>query len=243
MLIVTPRPLGIALLAIAIAGCAPAREPVAATVTAPAGAPPQRDGGSGEPTGDRATHRPAEPRRPLDDAGACPLRWEPREVGSVLRIPAGVMARAMDRVVLAACRCVRPGEAAHIVADIDFTEGRAVASANDAPEIARCLDDIPVLFEPWKVEGLSDCIGCGPRRFGVLRGSPPVDAPGEERKLRVVLPWRVDRTGESRAGGANRATGARRRASRQLGRASPRDAGAHQTGQLRLRRRVRGLAA
>jgi hypothetical protein len=142
---------------------------------------------------------PVEARRPLAESDACPLGWTPRAVGSVLRIPAEVMARPMSSVVAAACRCVRPGEDARVVAQIDVTAGQVVADAPDAPDVARCLEQITLpAFEPWSAGGASDCIDCGPRRYGVFRGSPRVDAPVEEARLRVTYPLRVDRSGETR---------------------------------------------
>lgn len=133
-------------------------------------------------------------RTPLAHAGSCPLRWERREVGSVLRIPADVMARPMDRVVDAACRCVRPGEAVAVVADIDFFAGRVAASSSDVV-VGRCLADVDMTFEPYREGGTGDCIDCGPRRFGVFRGSPPVDA-ARGAGLRVTYPLAVDRSRE-----------------------------------------------
>lgn len=107
------------------------------------------------------------------------------------------MARPLDRAVEAACRCVHPGEDARILVQIDFHDGAAVATAPDASAIDGCLAQVPLVFEAYRPEGpVTDCIACGPRRYGIFVGSEPLDTSPPDAHLRVTFPLRVDRTGE-----------------------------------------------
>lgn len=138
-------------------------------------------------------------RHPLAAAESCPLAWTPRDVGTVLHIPASVMSPPMAAVVAAACRCVQPGEVVTVVADIDFASGSVRASSSDSGLVDGCLAELPAAsFEPWSAgSSASDCVDCGPRHFGVLPGSDADDARmGASGAPHVRYPLRVDRAGE-----------------------------------------------
>jgi hypothetical protein len=128
---------------------------------------------------------------------ACPLQWPPREVGSVVRIPAHMMARAMAPVIEALCECTRPGEYADVMAKLDFAAGRATVTTPANAAIDGCVQTVQGSFEPFPEaqESWSDCIGCGPRRYGVFRGSLPADT-REPGGLRMVYGFKLDRSPE-----------------------------------------------
>ena len=130
---------------------------------------------------------------------ACGLSWTPREVGTVVRIPASMMARAMKPAVAGLCACTRPGEFTSIVVRIDFANGTAETRAPDESGLDACLTRTPGSFEgfPEAEHFEGDCIGCGPKRYGVFGGGddPPKDAPGRGG-LRLTIPFLVDRSNE-----------------------------------------------
>src|SRR5690242_19950805 len=65
---------------------------------------------------------PIERRIPIF-GGTCPLFFPPHDLGTVVRIPASMMSKAMDPVMHALCACTKPGEYSAIVAEIDFGKG------------------------------------------------------------------------------------------------------------------------
>jgi len=142
--------------------------------------------------------RPDPPPRRKPEAGrTCGLHWQPRDVGGVLIIPASVLSPAMGKVIEALCACSAPGEYADVRADIEFHDGKVGVSAKRSPVIDGCLSQVPVRFEPYRPDGpLSDCIGCGPRRYGVFHGSAPANTPEPPGRLRVVMAFRLDRSNE-----------------------------------------------
>lgn len=170
------RPL---IIALGVTGCVPARAPV-------------------EDLGLPLVFRePACPRAPsVDEAPDAPPP-EPApppladEVCSAVRIslPAthhGVIAReavvkmlddAAPALREAVCACPPRAASARLLvtATPDRGEIAARSYAPDAP-IDACLAERlgGVALPRWHLGG--DCIGCGPRRYGVLPGSPPVDS-------------------------------------------------------------------
>jgi hypothetical protein len=148
---------------------------------------------------ERALAREAPPL-PMSDAhvteGAldCSLSWTPRRLGaSVVAIPPETSARMMAPVLRALCACTKPGSKHSVV--IDFEPGRGHATAQSgADDVAldRCLeprlgDNVYPAFELG-----SDCIDCGPKRYGVFGGP----APEPPRGARMRMPFQVDRTSE-----------------------------------------------
>ena len=96
-------------------------------------------------------------------------------------------------VLAALCACTEPGSEHAIV--IDFEPGRGRAAAHDGGgdgAVDDCLgarlgDGVYPAFELG-----SDCIDCGPKRYGVFGGPPPEPARG----ARITMPLKVDRRGE-----------------------------------------------
>jgi hypothetical protein len=133
-------------------------------------------------------------RMPQPDA-ACPLFFPPREVGSVVRIPAKMMSLAMDPVMRALCACTKPGEYTSMQAQIDFGKGIVQVRAHESSLIDECLAASKVTFEPPPASDVpsSDCIGCGPRYYGVFPDSPP---PPQEPGLRLMYSFYLDRSSE-----------------------------------------------
>lgn len=128
------------------------------------------------------------------DGGSCDLTWAPREVGSVVKIPAPTMTSAMVPVIEAVCACTAPGERVTIVARLRFAQGRAVVSAPDSEMIDQCLSHTNPSFPPSMMDMGSDCIDCGPRQYGVLRGSNPTPPPN--KGIEVVFGFEIDRSKE-----------------------------------------------
>jgi hypothetical protein len=126
--------------------------------------------------------------------GGCPLFFPPHEVGSVMRIPAPMMSTAMDPVMNALCACTKPGEYAVIVAQIDFGAGTTQLKGPESPQINECLEMLHVTFTPIPETDMpsSDCIGCGPRYYGVFPDSPAPPKNG----LRLMYSFLLDRSNE-----------------------------------------------
>lgn len=127
--------------------------------------------------------------------GSCPLVYPPREVGSVIRIPAVMMSLAMEPVIGALCACTKPGEYATIVARIDFDKGQVQVRSLESSIINGCLETLNVTFAPPPPNELpgSDCINCGPRHYGVFVDSP---APPKPEGIRLTYSFALDRTSE-----------------------------------------------
>lgn len=132
-----------------------------------------------------------------DDPGECSLAWSPHRLGaSVVTIPPETASQMMAPVLAALCACTKPGSEHSIVIDFEPGRGRAVAhdSFGDAA-LDRCLeprlgDQAYAAFELG-----SDCIDCGPRRYGVFgpaSQAPLASPPG----ARIRMPLQVDRRSE-----------------------------------------------
>jgi hypothetical protein len=134
-------------------------------------------------------------RIPLIGA-ACPLSFPPRDVGSVVRIPANMMSKAMDPVMHAVCACTKPGEYSTVVAEIDLGRGSAHVRARESSTIHECLETLHVTFDPIPESELpgSDCINCGPRYYGVFVDSPP--PPKKDPDVRLIYSFLLDRSSE-----------------------------------------------
>lgn len=135
-------------------------------------------------------------RRPPIFGATCPLVFPSRDVGTVVRIPASMMSKAMDPVMDALCACTKPGEYSAIVAQIDFGHGNVQIRAPESSTIHECLETLHVTFEPIPDSDLpsSDCINCGPRYYGVFADSPP--PPPKEAGLRLMYSFLLDRSSE-----------------------------------------------
>ena len=105
---------------------------------------------------------------------ACELLQLPSPRGT-LSIPDATFAPASAVVVRAVCSCTRSGQSTHLTATFAPSEGTAVAHAGD-PAIDACLQNTPIDHYPTFDLG-SDCIDCGPKRFGIFRDSPPPPPP------------------------------------------------------------------
>ncbi|MBI5537352.1 MAG: hypothetical protein HY898_31810 [Deltaproteobacteria bacterium] len=148
-------------------------------------------------TGEQVQVAPGPRARRPEPGKSCGLHWTPRDVGSVLIIHRQIMGRVMSSVLPALCACTSPGEFLPVVAQIDFYDGEARLRAPTSPPVDGCLAQVPVTFEPFRPDGpASDCIGCGPRRYGVLHGSQPVDTPEPAARIRMVYPIALDRSDE-----------------------------------------------
>jgi len=125
----------------------------------------------------------------------CPLFFPPHEVGTVVRIPASLMSKAMDPVMYALCACTNPGEYSAIVAQIDFGRGSIHLRAPESSKINECLETLHVTFDPIPESDLpaSDCINCGPKYYGVFVDSPP---PPKQSGLRLMYSFLLDRSNE-----------------------------------------------
>jgi len=152
-------------------------------------------------TSDSPAPHPLHSTEPAGDpiSAPCDLHWDPHALlGSVLFIPAGVMAPAMSRVMEALCACTQPGDHLSVVTFINLTRGTVITSAPEVAAIDSCLTTRAGGFEPTPqtTELQGDCIGCGPKRYGVFRGSPPVDAPKPNEGLRITYAFKLDRSNE-----------------------------------------------
>lgn len=137
---------------------------------------------------------PREHRTPQMDP-SCPLFFPPRDVGSVVRIPATMFSLAMDPVMQTLCSCTRPGEFGTIVARINYGDGTVDVDAPESPAVEECLRDSKITFVPPPPDDVppSDCINCGPRYYGVFVDSPP---PPPKEGLRLVYSFLLDRSNE-----------------------------------------------
>ena len=133
----------------------------------------------------------------------CPLNYVPKDIGNVLVIPGAWMARAMKPTLAAVCACTVDGDQVSIVTVIDFAAGNVEISAPEDEAIDRCVAGLPGTFEPIPESELpgSDCIDCGPRRYGVFPSGEPAE-PKPKGGLKVRYPFRVDRRSEAEKGKA-----------------------------------------
>jgi hypothetical protein len=145
-----------------------------------------------------APPRPAEARPPIaatsEPPGACSLSWTPRTIGaSVVTIPPETSSSMMAPVLAALCACTKRGRQHSIVIDFEPGRGRATARDGDGDaDLDRCLEPRlgDELYPPFEIG--SDCIDCGPKRYGVFGGPPPPPPRG----ARIRMPLAVDRRGE-----------------------------------------------
>jgi len=99
----------------------------------------------------------------------------------------------MTPVIKALCACTRPGSHFSLIVDMELSLGKVTAHTSDENlEIDACLAARlgPNLYPPLEIG--SDCIDCGPRRYGVFGGPPPPPPRG----ARIRMPLSVDRRGE-----------------------------------------------
>ena len=136
-------------------------------------------------------------RHPAADA-RCPLQWPARDVSSGVHLTAAAMQPPMASALRAVCACTLPGEVTKVYADIDFAAGTVTVRAPNEPVVDGCLRELKPTF-PANAAAVAgpDCIDCGPKHYGVLPGSQPVDA-AAPASVRIRYPMRVDRSGEER---------------------------------------------
>jgi len=116
---------------------------------------------------------PIQPRVAVDDP-ACDAMRIPSPHG-LLNIPDSVFWPAAAPMIHAVCTCTRHGESTHVSATFTPREGTVVAHAG-MPDIDACLQNATISHYPPFELG-SDCIDCGPRRYGIFRGEPPPEPP------------------------------------------------------------------
>jgi hypothetical protein len=121
-----------------------------------------------------AAPTPPAPARAVTDEACEAVKLPP--MGGVVVLDRATFGRAMAPVVHAVCACTRPGDAVRVVATLTPEEGAVVARVPDAPAADRCVQNTINGRYPAFTVG-SDCIDCGPRRYGVFRGSPPPEPP------------------------------------------------------------------
>ena len=161
-----------------LASCAPSRAPSRAEARAPG--PASR---KPEPTG-------AAPKLASDATGSCRLRLGTPSGRSAMANEA--LAAAGPPLLAALCACPLPAAGARLVVRVLPERGEVQVEAPDADDgdaLETCL--APRLgsgvFAPYRLG--SDCIDCGPRRYGVLRGGS-VPTPGAPAAV-VVLPLEI----------------------------------------------------
>ncbi len=167
-----------------LAGCSPAATNPAKVEVQPS-------------TGPADAERPVAALRKATEASECSLSWEPHRLGaSVITIPPETSSRMMMPVLAALCACTDPGSQHSIVVDFEPERGRASAHENHGnPALDRCLEPLlgDGLYPAFEIG--SDCIDCGPKRYGVFGGPPPEPPRGS----RIRMPLEVDRRSELRS--------------------------------------------
>lgn len=125
----------------------------------------------------------------------CPLEWALRDLHTVVaHIPAKASALMMAPAVSALCACTQAGSHHAVTIELEPSLGSVAARSNDDDlALDACLAARlgPNLYPPTEIT--SDCIDCGPRRYGVFGGPPPPPPP---RNARTRIPFSVDRRGE-----------------------------------------------
>jgi hypothetical protein len=119
---------------------------------------------------------------PVEDP-ACE-RVEFPSVRSVIVVPGEVLGRAMAPVVRAACACSRSGATVRLTTVIVPEDGTVTATVAGDERVDACLQQRLVgRFEPFALG--TDCIECGPKRYGVFRGADPP----ERKASRITYPF------------------------------------------------------
>lgn len=109
-----------------------------------------------------------QPRAPIADP-ACEQVDLPPFPGVVV-LARGQLAAALAPAIHAACVCSRPGERVHVDVVILPEAGRAIATAPDDEPTNACMQQASNgAFTPFEIG--SDCIDCGPKAYGILRGA------------------------------------------------------------------------
>lgn len=93
----------------------------------------------------------------------------------------------MVPVIRAACACTRAGESTHLNAKFEPALGTVTVHAGDDGPIDACMQNTPIgRYAPFEFG--SDCIDCGPRRFGIFRGTPP-PMPPPQASVVINIPF------------------------------------------------------
>jgi len=127
-----------------------------------------------------------QPATPADDP-TCASLDIPELHAAVIVIPRPVWVAAMTPVLRAACACTRSGDHVRMVATLAPELGTAELVAPGSEATSACLTAAAVRFPAFDVG--SDCIHCGPRRFGVFNGSRPPAPPAPPPSSTIAYPF------------------------------------------------------